>query len=181
MGTSQHPETLWGVAPIVLVLKRFSYCTFGEMLMSYLKSTTMGLLLSASAFAALPAYAQTFAGPGPVTISYLGQNIPCHLTVAYTTTSVTASTFMTGTGDSSFCPHFTSNLLPWTIGPLSSTGTPGISTAMISGVSISIPPYGTCSGSLTATFSGPSTSPSLIGIHGTLHNGSIPCGISANL
>ena len=163
----------------------------GEMLMSNFKSIlarflfTICVLASSTAFAYAPA-GTTIEGPGPSSISYAGMSVPCHLSWAFyipyadsPTGSITNAEFSQQADDSSFCPQIVGNGLPWALGPATETTTPGIYIATISGVSITIPAlHATCTGTLTITLN---YNAHLTSITGTLHNGTVPCGFSANV
>lgn len=114
--------------------------------------------LSQSALAYTPSGSNP-AGPGGTNLTVFGQSFPCFSTftvnVVGGNATVTAATF---TGGSAVCPHITANNLPWTIGAASATGTAGIYTATISGISVTVRQatapnaiVATCVGSVTGT------------------------------
>lgn len=154
--------------------------------MSNLKTTllsiflALGTIITSSAFAYTPLNSTSTTSLGPETISILGQNVPCHMSITFHIDSsgamtITAVTFTQESGDSSFCPHITANSLPWTVGPATQIA-PGIYTFVISGISITIPGiHITCTGSVTVTID---NNNGTISLNGTLHNGSIACGFS---
>ena len=141
-------------------------------------------MAASSAFAYAPLNSTSTTAFGPTTLSYIGQNVPCHsaFTIhvdAAGAATITAASFTQGTGDSSFCPSITANSLPWTIGTASyvaGSGTPGSYTAPVSGVSVTVPGlHVTCTGSVTITLN---DTLGVASFSGTLHNGAIACGVS---
>jgi hypothetical protein len=161
--------------------------------MSHIKSSLLGCLLAfgtaitSSAYAYTPLNNTSTSGLGPSTLSFVGQNVPCHASFTFNINSggalaFTGATFTQQSGDSSFCPSMTANGLPWTVGAaslVSGSGPTGTYTATISGISITVPGiHVTCTGSATLTINDATGE---ITINGTLHNGTIPCGFSAQV
>lgn len=141
-------------------------------------------MVASSAFAYTPLSSSGTTSLGPTTLSYIGQNVPCHsaFTIAVSgsgAATITAASFTQQTGDSSFCPSITANSTPWTIGAatlVSGSGSTGTYTAPVTGVSVTVPGlHVTCTGSVTITLDDATGTASF---SGTLHNGAIACGVS---
>jgi len=144
----------------------------------------LGTLISSSACAYTPLNSTSTTSLGPTTLSYIGQNVPCHsaFTIAVSASgaaTITSAVFTQGLGDSPFCPSISMNAAPWTIG--SATLVSDITySAPVSGISVTVPGlHVTCKQSLMDTVTMTlNNAAGIASFTGTLHNGMIPCGVS---
>jgi hypothetical protein len=158
--------------------------------MSNLRSNFLGFFLAlgaittSSAFAYTPLNTTSTTSFGPSTISYVGQNVPCHMAITLYISpsgymSITDVIFEQQPGDSSFCTGIVANGLPWRVSPatlVSGTGSTGTYVATAINISYTIPKlHITCTGSISLLINDMSGSFSFTG---TLYNGSIACGTS---
>ncbi len=162
--------------------------------MSIIKSSlagcflALGTIITSSVCAYTPLNTASTTGAGPTTLSYVGQNVPCHSTFNITVNTsgaatITGATFIKEDGDSSFCPTITANMTPWTIGTatlVSGSGATGTYTAPITGVSVTVPGlHITCAQNPTDTVTLTlNDATGMASFNGTLHNGTIACGVS---
>jgi len=182
-------EALRGVASIALVPSRFSNRSLGEM--SMFRSSRLACLLALGAIVSSMAHAYTplstssSTSPGPTTLSYIGQNVPCHSSVTFLVSAAGAATITNftatqGSEDSNFCFSITANSLPWTIGTATLVSNYTYS-AQVSGVSVTVPGlHATCTqGPLDKVTMTLNDQFGTASFSGTLHTISgIPCGVS---
>ena len=159
-----------------------------------MKSLVLASMMAAGALAASSVLAYnpagtTTTGSGPTTLMYLGSAFPCHghFTVnvpsagspTATITGPASGAFTTAPGDSTVCPYITLGTLPWAIGAASPvSGSPGIYTAPITGITVTIPGVVTCKGSATFTLN---NNTQMASFTGTLYDtSSRPCTVSGS-